>query len=145
MAKKRGNNEGSITRRKDDGRWMARYTVHTAKGPKRKTLYGRTRADVAAKLTRAMSDRDGGLLFDAGNIKVGEYLDRWLSDSVRGKVRASTYERHEEIIRTHIKPSLGGIKLKNLTPTHVRGLHREKLDAGLAPATVRKIHSTLRK
>ena len=31
MSKKRGNGEGSITKRKD-GRWMARYTVHTAKG-----------------------------------------------------------------------------------------------------------------
>jgi hypothetical protein len=28
VAKKRGNNEGSIARRKD-GRWMARYTVAT--------------------------------------------------------------------------------------------------------------------
>jgi integrase len=60
-------------------------------------------------------------------------------------VRASTFERHEGIIRTHLGPSLGRIKLKSLTPTHVRGLHREKLDAGLAPATVRKIHSTLHK
>jgi len=31
------------------------------------------------------------------------------------------------------------------TPAHVRGLYREKLDSGLAPATVRKIHSTLHK
>ena len=27
----------------------------------------------------------------------------------------------------------------------MRGLYREKLDAGLTPATVRKIHSTLHK
>ena len=32
MSKKRGNGEGSITKR-NDGRWMARYTVHTAEGP----------------------------------------------------------------------------------------------------------------
>ncbi len=70
---------------------------------------------------------------------------RWLSDSVKGTVRGSTYERHEGIIRTHLGPTLGRVKLKSLTPTHVRGLHREKLDAGLAPATVRKIHSTLHK
>ncbi len=38
---KRGNGEGSITRRKD-GLYMARYTVQTAKGAKRKTLYGKT-------------------------------------------------------------------------------------------------------
>ena len=42
-------------------------------------------------------------------------------------------------------PTLGRIKLKTLMPAHVRALHREKLDAGLAPATVRKIHSTLHK
>jgi integrase len=144
VAKKRGNGEGSIYRRKD-GRWVGQYTVYTTKGPKYRYIYGKTRAAVAEKLMKAMSDRNGGFSFDAGSLTVGEYLDRWLSDSVRGTVRASTFERHEAIIRTHIKPALGRIKLKNLTPTHVRGLHREKLDADLAPATVRKIHSTLHK
>jgi integrase len=37
---KRGNGEGSITRRKD-GLYMARYTVQTAIGPKRKTIYAK--------------------------------------------------------------------------------------------------------
>ena len=144
MSKKRGNGEGSIYRRKD-GRWVGQYTIYTATGPKYRYLYGRTRAAVAEKLTTAMADRNGGLIFDAGNLTVGEYLDSWLSDSVRGTVRISTFERHEGIIRLHIKPSLGRVWLKKLTPAHVRGLHREKLDAGLAPATVRKIHSTLHK
>ena len=124
---------------------MARYTVHTASGPNRRTLYGRTRAEVAGKLVKAVTYRDGGFHFDAQDMLAGEYLNRWLSDSVRGTVRASTYERHEGIIRTHIGPALGHIKLKNLTPAHVRSLHREKLDAGLAPTKVQKIHSTLHK
>jgi integrase len=144
VSKKRGNGEGSIYRRKD-GRWVGQYTVYTATGPKYRYLYGKTRAVVAEKLTKAMADRNGGLIFDVGNLTVGEYLDSWLSDSVRGTVRPSTFERHEGIIRLHIKPSLGRVGLKKLTPAHVRGLHREKLDAGLAPATVRKIHSTLHK
>jgi integrase len=76
---------------------------------------------------------------------VGEYLARWLTDSVRGIVRISTFERHEQIIRTHLAPAFGRMKLKTLTPAHVRSLHREKLEEGLAPATVRKIHSTLHK
>jgi integrase len=144
VSKKRGNGEGSIYRRKD-GRWVGQYTIYTAAGPKYRYLYGKTRAAVAEKLTKAMADRNGGLIFDVGNLTVGEYLDSWLSDSVRGTVRPSTFERHEGIIRLHIKPSLGRVGLKKLTPAHVRGLHREKLDAGLAPATVRKIHSTLHK
>jgi integrase len=48
---RRGNGEGSISRRKD-GRWEARYTVHGAEGPKRKVLYGKTRGEVAKNSTR---------------------------------------------------------------------------------------------
>jgi integrase len=145
MAQKRGNGEGSIYRR-TDGRWVGQYLVHTARGPKYRYLYGKTRQAVSEKLTKAMADRDSGLIFDAGKMTVGEYLDRWLADSVKSTVRTSTYERHEEIVRLHIKPSLGRMGLKKLTPAHVRGLYSEKLDSGLlAPATVRKIHSTLHK
>jgi integrase len=92
-----------------------------------------------------MADRDGGFVFDVGSLTVEEYLNRWLSDSVKGTVRVSTYERHEAIIRLHIKPSIGRVGLKKLTPAHVRSLYSEKLDAGLAPATVLKVHSTLHK
>src|SRR5215211_7624401 len=138
MAKKRGNGEGSITRRKNGG-WMAQYTLYTAEGRKRKTVYGKTRAEVAAKLATALSNREGGLTFDAGSLTVREYLDRWLADSVKDTVRQRTWERYEQIVRVHIKPVLGRIKLKSLTPAHVRGLYREKLDTGLSPRTVQYI------
>jgi integrase len=144
MAKKRGNGEGSITRR-NDGRWCARYTLHTAAGPKRRSIYGKSRQEVAEQLSKALSDRANGLVFDAGKVTVGEYLDRWLADSVRDSVRQRTFERYEQIARVHVKPTLGRAKLKNLTPTHVRGLYREKLDAGLSPRTVQYIHTTLHK
>ena len=44
-----------------------------------------------------------------------------------------------------MKPALGRVKLKALTPAHVRGLYREKLEAGSSPRTVRYIHTTLHK
>ncbi len=68
---KRGNGEGSITRRKD-GLYMARYTIQTAMGAKRKTLYGKEREDVAEKLIDALSNRNKGLVYDAGSMTVGE-------------------------------------------------------------------------
>jgi integrase len=57
---KRGNGEGSITRRKD-GLYMARYTIQTATGTKRKTIYGKEREDVAEKLADALSARGRAL------------------------------------------------------------------------------------
>jgi hypothetical protein len=60
MAKKHGNGEGGVRRRKD-GRWEARYTVQTATGPKRKTIYGKTRAETAVKLAKALAERPGAV------------------------------------------------------------------------------------
>ena len=140
---KRGNGEGTITRRKNGG-WMAQYYVHTAEGRKRKTIYGKTRKEVAKKLAMALSDREGGLIFDAEGLKLREYLSRWLEDSVKDSVRNTTYERYEQIARTHINPMLGDVKLKGLSPAHVRGLYKEKLQT-LSPRTVQYIHVTLHK
>lgn len=140
---KRGNGEGSISRRKNGG-WTAQFTVHTAEGRKRKTIYGKTRKEVADKLAKALADREGGLVFAAEGLKLGEYLRRWLEDSVKDTVRNTTYERYEQISRTHIVPTLGGIKLKALTPAHVRGLYKEKLQ-NLSPRSVQYIHVTLHK
>ncbi len=100
---------------------------------------------MADELARALADRASGLVFDAGSITVGGYLDRWLEDSDRGSVRTSTYERHREIVGLHIRPALGHVKLSKLTPAHVQGLYREKLDSGLSAATVQKIHAVLHK
>ena len=122
---------------------MARYTVQTATGLKRKTIYGKDAEDVA-RSSRTRSRTEQGLVFDAGT-DGREISGRWLLRFVRGIVRISTFERHEQIIRGHLTPAIGRVKLKALTPAHVRSLHREKLDAGLSPATVRKIHSTLHK
>jgi integrase len=144
MAKRRGNGEGSIYQRKD-GRWVGQYTVQTADGPKYRYIYGKTRKSVAERLTKAMADRDGGLVFTAGTVTVGEYLDRWLSDTVRDTVRQNTFENYVYLVRKHIKPTLGRLKLKSLTPAHVRGLYREKLDGGLSGRTVNYIHVTLHK
>src|SRR5919202_1122029 len=129
MMGKRGNGEGGITRHKKSGLYMARYTVETPTGKKRKTVYGKTREEAHEKLVEALSNRNKGLAFDADNLKVGEYLERWLEDSVKDTVKQTTYESYRRLMRLHLVPALGRIKLKNLTSTHVRGLYREKLDS----------------
>src|SRR5829696_1769449 len=145
---KRGNGEGSIYPVRDkDGKvkgYRAAYVVYSAQGMKRRYLSGKRREDVRDKLAKSLSDRVDGLIFDAGAVTVGEYLDRWLED-VRDTVRESTHERYAYAIRPHIKPALGRIKLKDLVPAHVRWFYRERLDAGLAPATVHKLHVVLHK
>jgi integrase len=91
-----------------------------------------------------MSDADRGLVLESGTLTLGQYLDKWLP-SIKDTVRQRTYERYESIVRVYIKPALGRVKLRALTPTHLRSLYRDKLDMGLARRTVNYIHTTLHK
>ena len=141
---RRGNGEGSIGRRRD-GRWEGKYTVQTVDGPKRRAVYGKTREEVRQRLTKAVADRDSGIVFDDENMTVGEYLDGWLKGSVRGSVRDSTYDCYKVICRGHIKAVLGRLKLSKLTAMHVQRFYRDRQDAGPAPATVHKCHTVLHK
>jgi integrase len=141
---RRGNGEGSI-RRRADGRWEGRYTVHTDEGRKQKAVYGKTRKEVAEKLTDVMAGRDKGLIFDAGKLTVGEHLKQWLADVVKPSASHRTYSTNAQQVRDHIAPTLGRIKLKGLRKAHIDRLYREKLDSGLSSSTVRRIHAVLHK
>ena len=124
---------------------MARYTVETATGAKRKTLYAKTRKEGSEKLTEALAQAQKGIIADTGAMTVGAFIDQWLEDSVRGSVRQSTYQRDESLCRVHIVPALGKKKLKTLNAADVQRFYRAKLDSGLSSATVHKLHVILHK
>ena len=139
---RRANGEGGVSRRKD-GSWMARYTVQTTSGPKRKVIYAKSHEEARRKLTEAIAERDKGLVYNSGGIAVAEYLERWLEDSVRGSVKVTTHASYDALVKNHVCPTLGGTKLAALTPAHVQALYRAKLEEGLAPKSVKYIHTTL--
>jgi integrase len=139
---RRGNGEGSITKRKD-GLYMARYTVETATGTKRETIYAKTRREAAERLSEALANRDKGLVFDAGSTTVGEYVTRWLEDSAKGDLAPRTYHNYRLQLRQHIIPSIGRVKLSKLSPANVQALYAAKLSDGLKPSSVRYIHAVL--
>ena len=140
---KNGNGEGGITRHKKSGLYMARYTVEMPTGKKRKTVYGKTREEAHEKLIEALSNRNKGLIFEGEDQTLSAYLDRWLNGSTKSYVKPSTFEGYELMIRNHIKPALGHKKLKVLAPDHVQYFYQQKLEAGLAPGTVRVMHGIL--
>jgi len=106
---------------------------------------GKTRRQVEEKLTKAKAERDGGLLFDTYNGALGPYLEGWLDGVVRNTVKQRTLENYAYIVRRHITPELGHVKVKDLRPDTVRSLYREKLDSGLSNRTVRLVHTELNK
>src|SRR5919202_4568464 len=106
-----------ISKRKD-GRYMARYTVHTPDGPKRKEIYDRKYKEVEKKLAEARGDAARGLVFDAKGETVGAFLERWLEHVVKPGKTHRTYAAHRQQVRSHIVPALGHVKLDALRKAH---------------------------
>jgi len=143
MSKRRGSNEGSIYKRKD-GRWAATVHLGYKDGDrKRKTFYGNTRREVQAKLTAARAAQQQGRPVAFEQLTVSAFLKRWLEESAKPRVRPATYVDYESIVRLHLVPSLGRLKLQNLEPRHVQQLLNAKLETGLSAARVRGIQRVL--
>ncbi len=138
MSTKRGNNEGSITKR-PDGLWEARITLDDGK---RKSFYGKTRQEAARKLAAALRDRDAGLPVVGGAQTVGQYLSAWLAAS-KATVRLRTWRGYETHVRRHALPTLGALNLVKLTPQHVQLLYAKKLEEGLSSTSVHHLHVVL--
>lgn len=142
---KRGQNEGSITKRKD-GRWVARLTIGYEGGKqKRKCIYGRTREEVAGKLAAALKAKKDGLPVSNDRITFGQFLDKWLEDSVKPSVRPRTFKSYSQLVTRHVAPELGNIRLAKLSPQDIQDLMNRKLKAGLSPRSVQYIHAIIRR
>jgi integrase len=75
---------------------------------------------------------------------VGAFLDEWLKDKIKDGLRATTARSYRQHINDHLKPTMGKLRLRDLRPGHVSAMLR-KVGAGRpGPATVRRVHATLR-
>jgi integrase len=141
--KSRGNGQGSVyPRRNKDGKIIGYLGAYHGPDGKRRSVSAKNKTECERKLRAAMADADKGLVFDAGTITVGQYLNNWLT-GIRGTVRQRTWERYEQFVRVHLVPASGGIKLGNLTRAHLKTLYASKTD--LSPTTIRHLHAAIHK
>lgn len=145
MAKKRGQNEGSIRQRKD-GTWEARVTVGILANGKqnRKSLYGKTRQEVAVKMTDLLNNLQKGLIVNPTEMTLNEWLDYYMLEYKKRYVKPTTYINYTVKIKNHIKPIIGHYKLKALRQDIIQKFVNSLSDKGLAPSTVEDIYKLLR-
>lgn len=118
---KRGTDEGSIYRRTSDGKWVGSVHLGYIGGKrKRKTVYGRTRAEVSTKLRAVQRSTDSGLPVSTNDrLTVPAYLQDWLANTARPRTRASTFAAYRAWIENHWTRELDRIRLSDLTPQDV--------------------------
>ncbi|HEY9854850.1 MAG TPA: tyrosine-type recombinase/integrase [Stenomitos sp.] len=140
---KRGQNEGSVHKRKD-GRWVGVMSLgFEGSKRKRKYFYGDTAKEVSDQLAKARVDLLRGLPPTPDNVTVGKFLEDWLSIS-EARVRPSTFVSYRRYVRNHIIPEIGKVTLTKLTPLHVEEMLKAKRREELAPRTIQYILTVLR-
>jgi integrase len=136
----RARGEGSIYQRKD-GRWVAAISLENGK---RKQIYRHTKPEAVMALQLANQAKLQGTLTGTRHETVEVFLRDWLQYRIQPRVRERTYLTYHDIVTKHIFPTLGHVKLQQLTPLHVQKLYQLKLHEGYSPQTIHQLHKLLR-
>lgn len=139
MPKRRLNQEGSLTHRKD-GRWMARVS-HEGQ---RVTVYGKTKEEARQKMKALKSRQDQGLLLVSSQMLLKDYLPLWLEE-IQYDVRPKTLADYSDLVRCHIIPRLGHIRLAKLSREDVQRAWGNMLSEGHSASVVEHCHLRLSK
>ena len=155
MSNRRPSGDGMV-RKREDGRWEGRIVIgHKANGDSIfHYIYADTQKELTVKLHQSILTYRGVELTEASKLTLAEWLDQWLDERMAGTIREHTLEGYRRDISNHIKPYLGEKQLTKIKPDDLKCLYVLLLErgkvakgqaygSGLAPATVRSIHTLL--
>ena len=137
--------EGTVFQRSCDGLWIARLEI--GQGPdgrrRRWQAASRTRRGALQALRAARLHRSDGLPIAGSAWTVAGWLRHWLDSIAQPTVRPTTWRDYEAVIRRHLIPALGPIRLADLMADDVRRMHRD-ITASVSLVTANKAHRVLR-
>lgn len=150
---KSSNNPGGRTaqgsgtiRKRPDGRWEARYTIGHDSGTGKqiqRSIYGATQKEVRQRLTQKLREIDTKTLLNDDKRTLAVYLDSWMDEFIIPVQKPYTISSYKGIIKNHLKPNIGAIKLCDLKTAQVQKMVKTLVSAGLAPKTIKSIMTVL--
>lgn len=141
---RRHKGEGSIYQRESDQRWVGVVDLGWIGGKRvRKTVTAPTLRELRPRLKALRQRIERGTITDESTVK--EWLTYWLDNIAARKVRDRTLVGYRGYADKWIVPTLGRVRLRDLTTEHVRAMHAAIRDAGRSEATARQAHMILRR
>ncbi|MFZ0694947.1 MAG: tyrosine-type recombinase/integrase [Alphaproteobacteria bacterium] len=135
---KRDHGDGGLDARGKD-RWRLRYRIHGKRFTK--TVRGSI-GEARKELRRLLKSGDDDQHVAPDKITVSQWIDSWIALRER-KVNARTLERYAELLRLHVKPTLGTKTLQSISSTMVDELYKALETKGLSARTIHHIHTVL--
>jgi integrase len=117
----------------------------TLPNSKRKVKYSKQQKVIKDWLLGQRKAIEDGNWVESDKVTLAAFLDRYMADIASHTLRPKTIQSYEYLIRLHIKPEIGNIKLGALRPDHLQNLYSLKLNQGLSNRTVQYIHAVIHK
>ncbi len=143
MANREGHRRFGNIRKRESGRWQARYlgpdgVMRTAPN----TFARKEEAQRWLTLAEAEIAREEWIAPERARITVQEYSERWIEQ--RPNLRPRTVQLYEWILRKHITPYIGRVPLGKLDTPAVRDWRAALLAAGASQSSAAKAYRLLR-
>ncbi len=137
MAKKRGNHEGSIYKRKN-GTWRTQITIEGIRiGSSFKTQH-----EARAWIIDMRNQINAGLSMNGRDINLQSFLNNWLETILNSRA-ISTYDRYKWVVEHRINPILGDVKVSDLSPDRIQNAYRKMKNNGLSNHAILQSHKVL--
>jgi integrase len=136
---------GTITKR-GENKWLVRIflgrdlngkTIHlnkTINGPKK---------DAQKFLNEKLRERDLGINIESRSISLDKFLDQWLVDVAKPRLRSSTFSSYESVLKNYVRPALGNQKISEIQSYGIQSLYNSLRRRGLSARTIRYSHNVL--
>lgn len=136
---------GQVIKRGDRKYLVRIFQGRDAQGKRRyvnKTIRG-TKKDADKYLSKTLTAMSTGTYIEASTLSVDDYLDRWLQNAARGRVRERTFDDYSDLLKRYVRPPLGKTRLCDLRPLDIQNLYTDMQGSGLSARTVRYAHAVL--
>lgn len=74
---------------------------------------------------------------------LAQYLDTWFAEFIVPTQKPYTITTYRGVIKNHLKPNLGAVRLCDLTTEQVQKMVRKLVNAGKAPKTIKNVLTVL--
>ena len=137
MARRRGNNEGSIVKL-PSGTYRAQISIDG----QRLGFTSKSRGECQAWIRKMLDQIDEGLTFKGTQTTLEDFLTGWLVIA-KTTLRPKPAQQYEKMAMNHIIPVLGKVKLKDLRPDTIDSFYQNRIKASVGVRTIRYCHAVL--
>lgn len=146
MTMARSNGEGSVYRRKSDGKWLAAFYEEVHGQRKRRVIYAATSEEAHRKLRAALGRIDRGLPGLDASDTFQAVAETWRRTVARTSgLSFKTQQVYADVLKLHVYPVIGSERLRDLKPSRVSAVLVRMDEAGLSKAYQHQAHKAMSK